>query len=112
MSFEADFLEMMPHEVSVERWLSEASDGEVTYASAGEPLTCYIRDAAKRWPWEGANESQSRRTIYFPGTYGLGAVTDKSRITLPVGFEPNVVFATQVQNRYDEGALHHIEVLT
>jgi len=105
MAVWADMLEFFPHTLSVRAWSSESSSGVVAYAAAAQ-MVASIKDEVKVWKWEDGNELQSKRTIYANGEVGK-----KDEVTLPVGFEPRIVFPIHCIRRFDEyGVLHHTEL--
>jgi hypothetical protein len=105
MAFEEGDYPGFVREISVEPWLSEASDGTVTYGPA-VTYQCAIRDDVKRWAWEDATELASRRTIYVHAQ----TLKLKDRITLPAGYEPLVTFPVYIVRRDDDEGYHHSEI--
>lgn len=105
MAFEADWLELFNRTITIEAWSSEDSGGHVTY---GAPATypCYINDDVKTWKWEKALEQQSRRMIYVHGE----TIGHKDKITLPAGYEPQVVFPVWMVRKDDDEGYHHTEI--
>lgn len=105
MSFETDWLDLMPRTITVEPWASEDSGGKVTYGT-GVTYRCYIKDDAKVWRWEDGREVQSRRTIYVNGS----SIGRKDRITLPAGYDPITVIPVWLVKHDDEDGYHHTEI--
>ncbi len=104
MALQSDFREYFIHTIGVKRLVSRDSAGKPTFG-ATESHACYIRDDVKVWRWEGGTEAQSRRTIYVETPVG-----NHDQITLPVGYEPQVVTPLWVVRHADKDGFHHSEV--
>lgn len=111
--FEAEFAELLPHQVTVEPFLSQDGNGVPSY---GAPVTVRGRvDAAVGKRTNTPGEQRDRGSLgsaYLSPTDTAGALYTLSplaRLTLPAGFSPQVPPVVAVL-RHDDGAgVHHWE---
>lgn len=110
MSFESDFLDMMPRTLLVYPFSSETG-GTATYGAARGPYQCAIKDDVKYWKWEDGNEFGPRRSVYVnTGSDPKIGLKDKLVLSTSETDAPTTCFPVYVIHRDDEGEYHHTEI--
>jgi len=102
VTFESDeFLELMPHEVTVAKVSSRNSYGEVTYGAASAPIRARVVRKARMVRTDSGDEAVSSAHAWLAGAPG---VTTADKVTLPDGTAPPII---AVERYPDEDGDHH-----
>ena len=102
MAFE-DYLDMMPHEITIEPHTGNNAFGAPTYGSAVtyralvQQKVNLVRDLS--------NRERASNTKVFVGT--VDSIDARSRMTLPTGFLPSQPPIIRVDRPSDERGIHH-----
>ena len=107
MSFENDFLDLMPHEVTIEPLSSQNEHGEFTYGAA-VTYSARVTGKIRRVIGIDGREVTSMKTIYLGP--GVQSISTRDRITLPPGHEPQTPPILSIDFKPDEDGLHHVVV--
>ena len=103
MSIDAEFLELMPHTVSIANLSSRNSYGVPTFGTATSYRARVVKKAEIVRDTAGA-EVVSTTQVWL---YGTSGVTPESRITLPDSSTPSILM---VETYPDETGYHHDKV--
>jgi head-tail adaptor len=112
VSFEAEYLGLMPDTVSVEPFVSQDGSGVPSY---GPGVSCRARIEAgvgRRTNVPAEESSALAFVILAPYTVDGAAlaVTPRDRLTLPTGYSPSTPRIVSAMRANDEDGLHHWEL--
>lgn len=108
MSFESEFVQLMPHSVTIEPWASQDAYGKPTYG-AGVAYPAQVMAINERVVTVMNREVVASTQVIVGPNAGLYPPTDpRIRITLPDGSKPTVLAVTA---QPDEDGTHHVVVL-
>ena len=105
MSFESDFLSMMPHTITVRARASRNSDGSDTFSTSASSLTARVVTTRK---WVRNSEGVAVQASQEAWVASTGTLAVDSRYTLPDGTSPPVL---AVESFPDESGTHHGHLL-
>lgn len=104
MTLEAEFVDMMPHGVTVYGWASANTYGEATYSTSGSTYPALIQERFEQVTNLQGEEVTVTTIVYVGSTTSLAAtsryVLDNNSTTM----EPVLASLARL---YDEDGLHH-----
>lgn len=103
MAFEPEFLDLMPHTISVHALASVNQYAEPTYSTSGTTYTCLIQEMPQVILDAYGEEVVSSHTIYVASTARIPLT---SKVVMPDGSEPNLIRSDVMAD--EDGTAHHI----
>ena len=104
MSFEADYLDMMPHTVAVYPWASASMYGEATYSTSGTTYSCLIQDKFMNIVNLQGEDVTVTTVVHVASTTPLEATAKYVLNNGSTTMEPTLA---SISRLYDEDGLHH-----
>lgn len=103
MSFEADFLELMPHTITVYDYVSTNAYGEPTHSTTGTTYRALVEERPNFIRTAFGEEAVSSAIAYIAST---SRIPITSKVVLPDGSEPGVMRSDVFSD--EDGTAHHV----
>lgn len=103
MAFESDFLDLMPHTISVYALASVNQYAEPTHSTSATSYTCLIQEMPSMVLDAYGEEVVSSHTVYVASTSRIPLT---SKVVMPDGSEPHLVRSDVMSD--EDGTAHHI----
>ena len=107
MALATEFLDMMPHTVTIAPVTGKDEFNELTHGAAVS-YSARIEQGARRVQDITGKEKGSNTRIFIATAT---EITFEDLITLPSGFNPNTPPILNVLRHSDETGLHHVEII-
>lgn len=102
MSFEADFLELMPSTISVQDYTSFNQYGEPSYSTSTTSYRALIQEQPTEITDAFGRETIASHTIYVASTTRIDLT---SKLILPDNSDPAII---RSEVFYDQDGIHHV----